>query len=69
AEDVSQKGYAEKMSEKILQYAKTHNEIVVITHCRKSSLNSLTEILEKLKNTDVRLVPLSEIVLPKEYVL
>jgi hypothetical protein len=69
AEDVSQRGFAERMAEKILQYAKTHTEIVVITHCKSSSLNSLTEILENLKNTSIKLVPLSEIVLPKEYVL
>lgn len=68
-EDVSQTGFDEKITEKILQYAKTHSEIVVITHCKRSSLNSLTKILNNLKNTNVRLVPLSDIVLPKEYVL
>jgi hypothetical protein len=58
-------------TKKLLELARAQNEIVVITHCKRKSLEHLKQILRNIADSSaswqIKLVPISEIVLPKEY--
>ncbi len=53
----------------ILDLASRKNKIIVITHAKKSSIEELKQILKNLEGNNIELVPITDIVLPKEYVL
>ncbi len=52
----------------IIRLAKSHRQIIAITHCHKEQLKNLKKLLSMLPD-NTKLVPISEIVMPKEYVL
>ena len=54
---------------RLLELAKSQNEIVVISHCTPKSLEELKQILRNIEDKNFKLVPISDIVLPEEYVL
>ncbi len=54
---------------RLLELSKSQNEIVVISHCNTKSLEELKQILKNIEDKNFKLVPISEIVLPKEYIL
>lgn len=54
---------------RLLELAKTQSEIIVISHCITKSLEELKQILRNIEDKNFKLVPISEIILPKEYVL
>lgn len=56
-------------TENILDLASRKDKIIAITHARKSSLEELKQILKNLEGDNIKIVPISDIVLPKEYVL
>jgi len=56
-------------TENILDLALRTNKIIVISHAKKGSLEELKQILENLEGNNIKLVPVTNIVLPKEYVL
>jgi len=58
-----------RVTKKILNYAKTHDDLIAITHFRKSSLEELKKILKNLEGKNIKLTPISEIVRPKDYIL
>ena len=53
----------------IFNLAEKKDKIVVISHAKKESLEELKKILIDLQDSNIKLVPISEIVLPEEYVL
>lgn len=64
--------YSDRVSTKtkrLLELAKTQNEIVVISHCTLKSLKELKQILENIEDKNFKLVPISEIVLPEKYAI
>ncbi len=56
-------------TENILELALRTNKIIVISHAKKGSLEELKQILKDLEGNNIKLVPVTNIVLPKEYVL
>lgn len=56
-------------TQRILSYAKNHENIIAITHFKRSSLSDLKKILQNIEGENIKLVPISEIVEPEEYVL
>ena len=56
-------------TENILDLASRKDKIIVITHAKKSSLEELKQILKNLEGNNINLTPITDIVLPKEYVL
>ena len=56
-------------TENILNLALRTNKIIVISHAKKGSLEELKQILKNLEGNNIKLVPVTNIVLPKEYVL
>lgn len=54
---------------RLLELAKSQNKIVVISHCTPKSLEELKQILRNIEDKDFKLVPISDIVLPEEYLL
>ena len=54
---------------RLIELAKSQNKIVVISHCNKKSLEEMKQILRNIKDKNFKLVPISEIVLPKLYTI
>jgi len=56
-------------TENILDLASRKDKIIVISHAKKGSIEELKQILKNLEGNNIKLVPVTDIVLPKEYVL
>jgi len=56
-------------TEDIFELAGKLNNIIVITHAKEKSLEELKGFLSRIEGNNIKLVPISDIVLPKEYVL
>jgi len=56
-------------TENILDLALRKDKIIAITHAKKDCLEELIQILKNLEGNNIKLVPITDIVLPKEYVL
>lgn len=67
--DESDEKIVETITKKILKYAETQDKIVAITHCNRESLLELKQILKNIADKNIKLVPISKIVKPEEYVL
>ncbi|MBC8526447.1 MAG: divergent polysaccharide deacetylase family protein [Candidatus Cloacimonetes bacterium] len=75
----------EIITKKILKYSEGQNKIVAITHCNRKSLDELKQILKNVSDSSastrfipdtsgsrswrIKLIPISEILMPEEYVL
>ncbi len=55
--------------EDIFDLAQRVNNIIVITHAKEESLEELKAFLSKIDGNNIKLVPITDIVLPKEFVL
>ncbi|HEX37296.1 MAG TPA: divergent polysaccharide deacetylase family protein [Candidatus Cloacimonetes bacterium] len=53
----------------ISELAERVNNIIVITHAKQKSLDELKAFLSNIEGNNIKLVPITDIVLPKEYVL